>query len=204
MATGGHWATCGRSRAVWDGRHQKTLRRQRTLTGEEETVALGGFATNTSERRLGRRRAAGKRGSGERRSAQAKTTARRGAAYQRGVGGFRPGCRLFWQRRGGALQTEERGFGPEVGVGVLYAAQQRLCDAAPLDKWGTRRQATGTPTGGPHRRLFLQFQINLEIGFLRKKNSYEMRKNPRKFVEVENQIWNTFLLLQLILNLHGF
>jgi hypothetical protein len=44
---------------------------------------------------------------------------------------------------------------------------------------------------GPATAIF-QFLKTSKITFLHKKNRYKVRKNLRKFMEVGNEIWNTF------------
>jgi hypothetical protein len=70
---------------------------------------------------------------------------------------------------------------------------------------GGRRRPTGGPgteetplTGGPHVSAIFQFQKTSKITFPHKKNRYKVRENLRKFMEVGNDIWNTFH------NLHFF
>jgi hypothetical protein len=59
------------------------------------------------------------------------------------------------------------------------------------------------PTGGPRRgnrqltdgslvSAIFQFQKTSKITFPHKKNRYKVRKNLGKFMEVEDEIWNTF------------
>jgi hypothetical protein len=59
------------------------------------------------------------------------------------------------------------------------------------DVWARVRRDR-RPTCGPHATAFFEFKINPTSVFSRRKNRYEIRKNPGKFVVVRNSIWNTF------------
>jgi hypothetical protein len=81
--------------------------------------------------------------------------------------------------------------GQPIGTTALYLCQWHRA-VPPRSANRSMKMATARLTNGPQVTELFQFQKTSKITFPHKKNRYKVRKNLRKFLEVVNEIWNTF------------